>query len=169
MTGGWQRKGIGDVDALLLSALGFLEQDAQQRCLSVGTLPRHAWALTVLTEQLISAFDPLSAEGRSLSTLTDPQRGVVSRRVTEAFDRLAIGGYVEPVGVGERAAWRLAPDQRWMADRCSRSVGDIGALQRAAQRTLAIVDAWSKTFRASVPARSGTSTSSAARRQPRPA
>lgn len=159
---------IEDADALLLAAVIALEDADSGGCRLLGLLPRRAWATTVLTEQLLEAFGH-SPEGRCLSVFSDPQRGVIPRRVTSSFDRLANAGYLVPVGVGDCAAWRLAPAQLLNARRATQMIGEECALRRAAQRTLAIVDAWSKTFRAGVPTRSGTSTSSAVRRQRRPA
>ena len=151
---------------LVLGALIALDDVAG--CRSVGILPRQAWASAVLAEQLQEAFGATGG-GRSLSAFSDPQRGIVVRRVTSAFDRLASAGYLLPVGVGERAVWCVSPAHRSSAVHRVQLIGDEPALRRAAQRTLAIVDAWSKTFRAGVPTRSGTSTSSTTRRQPRPA
>lgn len=167
MDGGGPAERIEEVDMLLLAALTTLEEAVSARCPSVGALPRYPWAAAMLVEQLLKAFGPASGEGRRLSVLADPERGVVTRRALSSLDRLAAAGYLMPVGVGECAAWRLAPGRRPNACGIEPATSDAAALRRATQRTLAIVDDWSKKFRAGAPAKLGTSTSSAARRHPR--
>lgn len=159
---------IDDVEVLLLAAVLALDDATPRDSRSVGILPRQSWAATVLAEQLLGSLGP-SPQRQRLSVLSDPLRGVVPRRVMSRFDRLAIAGYLAPIGVGSSAAWRLSTSQRSNARRLSESIDDPAALRRAAQRTLAILEAWSKTFRASEPATSATSTSAAARLQPLPA
>lgn len=144
--------GIDDSDALLLAALVALEDADASSCRTVGALPRHSWAAAVLVEQLLETLEPI--ERVRLDTFTDPQRGVVARRVTSALERLACASYLLPVGVGEHAAWRIAPAHRASARQAGLRLGDKAAVRDAAHRTLAIVDAWSKAFRAGAPTRS---------------
>lgn len=158
---------IGNLDALVLAAVVALGNARGVDC-TYTVLPRHGWAMSVFAEQLIDGFGQ-SVEGQCLGVLSDPQRGVVQPRVTASFARLSAAGYLTPVGVGECAGWSLSTQRRSEAHNVGRAVGHAPILQQSAQRTLAILDAWSKTFQTGRPPRSGTSTSTAALRQPRPA
>ncbi len=130
-------------DALLGAAICAYE-DAADGML----LPRHSWAVQVLVEHLLDQLSE-SPWGDSLTgAMWDPKRGVTSRVVDDATYRLVVAGWLAPSGGRHDPAWMVTERGRAQGRQMLLSGLDREAVSVAAQRALAITDAWLKNFRA---------------------
>jgi hypothetical protein len=113
-------------------------------------ISRHTWVLKVLFEQLVFLLPRDSPSGRAIARVNDSCRGVTDAVVARATDHLLGSDFLIADGSGHTAVWQIKPGRIAEVDRM---IGGLSptenlAMRTAAQRTLAMSLAWSKTFRA---------------------
>lgn len=124
-------------------------------------LSRRAWVGRALVEELLRLLPPGRA-ARSLSRLSIDGRGVTDSVVDGAFLDLAAGGWLIPSGVSAKSVWAVDVDRRSEIDDLWTTIteDERRAVQRAAQRVVAVSVAWSKKLRTGAESNSSTSRSS---------
>ena len=134
---------LDGADALVGAAVCAYEQAA-----GGAHLPRHAWAVQVLVENVMAQLSESPWLDGLTAAMWDEHRGVTERAVDRSMSRLTRVGWLVPVGRGRGAVWLVTETGRTQARLTALSSADREALAEAAQRALATTDAWLKNFRA---------------------
>jgi hypothetical protein len=123
---------------------------------------RRSWVRQALIDELVRLLPTGGGAARSIRRLVTEGRGVTESVADDVFLDLAAGGWLAPSGLYADATWTVQNDRRddivglWSA----LTKEEQNAIQRAAQRTVAVSVAWSKKARTGSEPRSSTSRSS---------
>lgn len=144
-------------NAVVLVAVDALRRHAEQ----VGAeLRRDSWIRQALIEEVLQAL-PSGLAQRALRRLKPDSRGVTESAADAVFDDLTLNGWLVPRGVSPQATWEIDRSRRDEIDGLSAALteSERRAVERAAQRTMALSVAWSNKLRARDESRASTSRS----------
>jgi hypothetical protein len=144
--------------AVVLVAVDTLAEHASQ---IGGELERRAWIRQALIEELLRSL-PRGRARRALRRLATEGRGVTESAADAVFFDLTLNGWLIPFGVHAQATWEVDSSRRGEIDGlwASLTEPERRAVQKAAQRTIAVAVAWSKKLRTGTESRISTSRSS---------
>ena len=124
-------------------------------------LARSAWVRQALIEELLREL-PRGRAQRALRRLAIEGRGVTGSAADAVFFDLTLNGWLIPHGVHVQATWEVDASRRDEIDRTWETLTEPErrAVQKAAQRTIAVSVAWSKKLRTGTESNTSTSRSS---------
>lgn len=124
-------------------------------------LERSSWVRLALIEELLREL-PRGRAQRALRRLVIEGRGVTESAADAVFFDLTLNGWLVPRSVHADATWEVDPGRRGEIDGLWASLAEPErrAVQKAAQRTMAVSVAWSKKLRTGGESRTATSRSS---------
>lgn len=145
-------------DAVVLVAVDAMKRHAEQIGAELG---RDSWLRQALIEEVLQVL-PSGHAQRALRRLRTDGRGVSESAVDAVFYDLALNGWLIPRGVRSQATWEIDASRRDEIDELWAAFTDSErrAVERAAQRTMALSVAWSNKLRARDESRASTSRSS---------
>lgn len=145
-------------NAVVLVAVDALRRHSEQ----VGAgLRRDSWIRQALIEEVLQALPSGLAQRVLRRRLKPDRRGVTKSAADAVFDDLTLNGWLIPRGVSSQATWEIDSsrmdeiDGLWAA----LTESERRAVERAAQRTMALSVAWSNRLRARDESRASTSRS----------
>lgn len=126
-----------------------------------GELGRSSWIRQALIEELLREL-PRGRARRALRRLVTEGRGLTESAADAVFFDLTLNGWLIPRGVHGDASWEVDASRRREIDVlwALLSESERRAVQKAAQRTMAVSVAWSKKLRTGGESRTSTSRSS---------
>lgn len=124
-------------------------------------LGRSSWIRQALIEELLREL-PRGRAQRALRRLVTDGRGITESAADAVFFDLTLNGWLVPCGARADATWEVDTGRRHEIDGlwASLTEPERRAVQKAAQRTMAVSVAWSKKLRTGGESRTSTSTSS---------
>lgn len=145
-------------NAVVLVAVDALGRHAEQIGAELG---RDSWIRQALIEEVLQAL-PCGGAQRALGRLRTGRRGVSESTADAVFYDLMLNGWLIPRGVRSQATWEIDSSRRDEIDGLCAALTDLErrAVERAAQRTMALSVAWSNKLRARDESRTSTSRSS---------
>ncbi len=145
-------------NAVVLVAIDALGRHAEQIGAELG---RDSWIRQALIEEALQAL-PCGLAQRALRRLRTGRRRVSETAADAVFYDLTLNGWLIPRGVHSEATWEIDTGRQDEIDGLWAALTDLErrAVERAAQRTMALSVAWSNKLRARDESRTSTSRSS---------
>lgn len=144
--------------AVVLLAVDVAAESARHINADLG---RSSWIRQALIEELLRAL-PRGRAHRALRRLSTERLGVTESDADDVFFDLTLNGWLIPRGTNADASWEVDASRRGEIDSlwAALTESEQRAVEKAAQRTIAVSVAWSKKVRTGGESRASTSRSS---------